>query len=376
MNEALKTIVVTEESQLKALAADWDNLIVDSRAFSPMLSYAWISSFLNRRVRTNNHWACICAYRGDQLCGVLPLVFASTKRFGLEYEVASSPHDSTTPNSDIIVADGEDPAIIRHLIDTVFEKFPRVQILRISGVTDLSNALRILPTRHPHELKTIGEGCYVPVPSDFDAFRASLSKNFRSNLNKARNHARRAGTVTFDLDSSSANRAAFLDEFMEIEAANWKGDSGSAIKMSSELVSWYTTLVNRLEETGLLEWQTMRIDDDYAAANLCIRSPRKVFLWKLGYKESYSKCSPGNLLLEHVISTESERGELESLELLTSYSWYEKWNMQARSLKSLSLFRRGPKGRLLHAASRIREWLKSRRKTDDERPLRHSGPPG
>lgn len=364
--------MVSDESQLQALASDWDQLIRNSRAFSPMLTYAWVSSFFQQRVRSGRRWACLCAYRDEKLCGLLPLVLGNVNQLGIEFETASYPHDDTTPHGDIIVRDDEGPDTVRELIDRAFEMFPQVQMLRISGVSEFSNVLRALPTGQLYQLRTTGEGCYLPVPDDFDTFRGSLSKNFRSNLNKARNHARRAGMVTFEIDNSSAGRATFLDQFMEIEAANWKGEGGSAIKMSNELAKWYEMLIPRLEESGFLEWQTLRIEDEFVAANMCIRTPRKVFLWKLGYRDSYAKCSPGSLLLQHVVASEADRGELNSIELLTSYNWYNNWNMLARSHQAITFFRRGPKGRFLSVASRIQEWLKSQRAGTPARADRHS----
>ena len=371
MTENLKTVAITDEDQLQAIAADWDRLLHNSKAFSPMITYAWISTYFSLRVRPGNRWVCLCAYRRDELAGVLPLLISSSKRFGLTFDLADYPHDATTLNGDVIVHDDDADDVVRELIDQAFALFPAVQMVRIRGVSDFSNVHRALPGRYIYECATTGEGAYLPIPASFDEFRASLSKNFRSNLNKARNHSKRAGAVSFAVDSTSENRAEFLEEFMDIEAANWKGDSGSAIKMSSELRQWYGTLLPRLEASGMLEWQTMRIDESYAAANMCIRTPRKVFLWKLGYDNAFNKCSPGSLLLEHVIETESEKGQLESIELLTSYRWYDNWKMATRPTQSVSFFRRSAKGRLLHLASQLRSWLQQKRKGED-RPNRHA----
>ena len=371
MTENFRITAVSDQSTLQNLADDWDQLVRDSRSFSPMLTHAWISSYIQRRIRPRQRWTCLCAHRGDRLVGVLPLVLTPARRFGIKFEIASYPHDDTTPHGDVIVHDDEDADLIRALVDKAFELFPKAQMLRIGGLTDDSNVHRALPVGRSYQLVTTGEGCFLPVPEAFDTFRGTLSKNFRSNLNKARNHARRAGTVTFNIDNTSANRSAFLDQFMEIEAANWKGEEGSAIKASDDLQKWYATLIPRLEESGFLEWQTLCIDDEFVAANMCIRTPRKVFLWKLGYRDSYAKCSPGSLLLQHVIETEAERETLDSIELLTSYNWYSNWNMLARPHQSITFFRRGPKARFLSLASRLRAWLKSRRGGKRERVNRH-----
>ena len=289
----------------------------------------------------------------------------------MKYLSGAFPFDDSTPHGDVVVHEDEDPEVIRELVNAAFESFPDLQTLRFNGISDYSAVHRVLPGDFVYELRSSGEGSYLPVPEDFDAYRSALSKNFRSNLNKARNHARRAGEVSFNIDNTTPGRASFLDEFMDIEAANWKGEKGSAIKASTDLSKWYATLVPALEKSGLLEWQSMRIDNETIAANLCIRTPRKVFLWKLGYKDAFSKCSPGSLLLQHVIETASNDGNLDSIELLTSYAWYDNWNMQAHHFQSLTFFRNGLKGRLLCVASRLKTRLRSHRRGKRKRAGRH-----
>ena len=105
MTESLRIVAISDESELQALASDWDQLIRTSRAFSPMLTYAWVSSFFQQRVRSGRRWACLCAYRDEKLVGLLPLVLGNVSQLGMEFETASYPHDDTTPHGDIIVHD-------------------------------------------------------------------------------------------------------------------------------------------------------------------------------------------------------------------------------------------------------------------------------
>ena len=172
MTENLKTVAITDEDQLQAIAADWDRLLHNSKAFSPMITYAWISTYFSLRVRPRRSWVCLCAYRGDQLCGVLPLLISSSKRFGLTFDLADYPHDATTLNGDVIVHDDDEDDVVRELIDQAFALFPAVQMVRIRGVSDFSNVHRALPGRYIYECATTGEGAYLPIPAEFDEFRA------------------------------------------------------------------------------------------------------------------------------------------------------------------------------------------------------------
>ena len=101
MSQPIRIAVVSDESALQQLGADWDRLISESGAFSPMLSYAWVGAFLARRLRPGQRWACLCAYRDETLCGVLPLVLGPRKQMGVKYTSGAFPFDDSTPHADI-----------------------------------------------------------------------------------------------------------------------------------------------------------------------------------------------------------------------------------------------------------------------------------
>ena len=66
--------VVMSLDQLGEHAEAWDRLAMASADRLPMLSHAWVSSFLEHRTVDGSPWQCFFAYEGAELVGVLPLV--------------------------------------------------------------------------------------------------------------------------------------------------------------------------------------------------------------------------------------------------------------------------------------------------------------
>lgn len=125
-----------------------------------------------------------------------------------------------------------------------------------------------------------------------------------------------------------------------------EGEAGSAIASSPRLTAFYSSLVRRLRGCQWLEWQFMHGDGRVLAGNLAIRMPHSVILWKLGYNDDYSRCAPGNMLMEQVLKRAAEQGSPAIIDLTTDQPWYDNWGMERRPFYT-ARFYFGVKGRLL-----------------------------
>ncbi len=60
--------------ELAPHANAWDALALAAPEQLPMLSHAWVASFLEHQLQAGQAWRCLFAYAGDDLIGVLPVV--------------------------------------------------------------------------------------------------------------------------------------------------------------------------------------------------------------------------------------------------------------------------------------------------------------
>jgi CelD/BcsL family acetyltransferase involved in cellulose biosynthesis len=348
----LQVRVVDQLADLAAHEGDWNRLVEQHPRALPFSSYAWMATFFEHRLRPGERWICVLAWRGGELAGVLPLVVRRAGAFPGAGLVAATPEDEHTICVDLLARHGLEGAVAPALLKGAFEALPgcrRIEFSRLPTDSATVELAREGGLRCPTILSFAAMGAYLPVEGDFAAYRGSLSRNFRNNISKAANKLGKSGKAEWIFHTGAEAREQDLRDFVAVEAANWKGDSGTAIGRSPELVAFYSALCRRLATAGWLQWQLLRLDDRLIAGNLTTVIGRRMLVWKLGYDESVSKLSPGTLLLERVVQRSFEQhgatgGEIN---LLTNYPWYDNWEMRRRRYETLQVYRPGLAGHLL-----------------------------
>src|SRR4029079_14801308 len=125
-----------------------------------------------------------------------------------------------------------------------------------------------------------------------------LSSNWRSSLRRGRRKAEELGSVHFQVTAPKPSELPkMLSEMFRVEAANWKGKKGSALLNDSHRRQFYEQYAGTACEKGILRMGFMTIEGRIVATQLAVESRGGFWLLKVGYDETYAKCSPGNLLL-------------------------------------------------------------------------------
>lgn len=359
----LDVVVVRALDALAEHAAQWNRLAYESPQQSPMLSWAWISSYFEHRLLPGESWACVLAHDGDRLVGVLPLVVSPRRVPGLGGPVLRTPYDPHTISIEPVVAASRAGEVVPALVEAAARTLPGWFQLELERIPETSPVLAVLESGAAPGVfikERRGVGAFLPVPPRFDEYRASLSRNFRNNLNKARNKLRKlSGAQTTFLAGTDATPAE-LPRLMAVEGAGWKGKAGTAIRESPDLIAFYTTLTRRLSQAGWLEWHFLEAEGKVLAGNLAVRLERSLLVWKLGYDEAYARYSPGSLLFEQLVERACLAGDVATIDLMTDWAWYDNWNMQKRQTFDLYLYARRPSPLLLgYAPRRARAYLRT-----------------
>ena len=312
----------------------WNSLAARSPQQLPMLSHAWTATYLEKALPPGSRWACFFAYRGPTLVAVLPVVTRQVTRLGVSALALRTPRDDHTQIGDLLFASIDDLDAVPAVLSVLGEEFPNVAYLEINRFPETSplfEALRGNAPLGPHTWRDDSLGAYLPIPREFASYRNSLSRNFRNNLNKARNKVATLRGVELRFTGARTTSQEDFSEFLNAEASGWKGQAGSAIAKSPQLVEFYVTLVRHLGEVGWLEWQFLTGDGCTLAANLAIRMPKSLVIWKLGYNDAYSRCSPGSVLFEELVKHEVATQEIKEINLTTNQPWYDNWEMRRRT---------------------------------------------
>ncbi len=344
-------VKVTDDIDMLAAHADaWDELATVGSQRLPMLSHAWVSSYLRHRLRTGERWLCALATDGERLVGVFPVLVRPHPLAGRRCPYLIGLVDDHTRSGDALVAPGNEQAVIPAMVTALLHAEPHPCALAFGGVRDGSptlialgacvDDLMVLPRRHT-------AGSLIRPEGRFEDFRAGLSPNFKGNLRKARNKLTELPDVESVFVVGAEATEAGLDWFLPLEASGWKGGRGTAIAMSAPLESFYRELCRLLAERGWLEWHQLRTGGKAIAGHLAIRLGDSVSLIKIAYDEDYSRYAPVKHLIERCIERTFEDDGVHQLNCLTDMPWHRNWQMVQDQYRDLWLFPRSLPGLLL-----------------------------
>ncbi len=342
----LRLIDVRSATDLASHAPAWRELLLQSPAASPMVSYPQISAFFEMLVPPSETWCCLFAYEGDQLIGVFPLIAASSVgALGFSILFLKTPYDVLhTSGVDCLTLPGRED-VIEVFVDYL-SRIPRTwPLIRMRELPEGSTSM-IYQNRPDRKLRSItkpaGAENHIEVPASYEAYHAGFSSNFRRQLKRGARKLDEQANVRFSCRDDSRSDRDNVKRFEEIETSGWKGEEQFTLKAVEGSTGFFTLAAERFREQGWMEWNFIEIGDRTIAVHYAIRIKRTVFLLKICYDDEFSACSPGNLLLEKAVQHAIKAGDVDVINCVADCAWHKNWNMTRHELHDLFILPKIP----------------------------------
>jgi len=195
---------------------------------------------------------------------------------------------------------------------------------------------------------------------------AQFSTRRRSDFRRAVRKAEAMGIVSYELRAPAQEEFdALFDEAAAVELKSWKREACSAIVSDLAKEAFHRAWFRSACVDGTLRIGFMRIDGQAVAMQLAMVWRGRFWLFKIGYDEAYSKCSPGTLLMHYAI-LQATKQRLKSFEFLGNVeSWIsELWTQDNSPCSHVRTYRFGPRGLaafLADAAAKLRSTVAPRK---------------
>ena len=155
--------------------------------------------------------------------------------------------------------------------------------------------------------KRFERAALVRRPDD-DYVRSTLgSKHFRDLGRRRRKLEREVGDITF-VERAGDPRA--VDDFLELEVAGWKGNTGTALACGPG-AEFFRMICRGFAEAGRLQMFAMQAADRTVAIQSSLIAGDGLFCFKIAYDESLKSFSPGTQLMVETASEFHRRSELQ-----------------------------------------------------------------
>jgi CelD/BcsL family acetyltransferase involved in cellulose biosynthesis len=302
---------------LHSLADSWDRLAVGSG--SPLHHYAWISA-CTEPATPQSELRVVVVGDLEQPQAIAPLLLRRRGVPRLEFPL---PRGLPEP-MDLIHKDADGAAkltlgLARLGLPLFLERVP-TESATLSALKQSwrgSGAIICRPALGRPSLVLDAKWAEAEPP---------LTSRRRSDLRRARRRAEALGPVSSDIVCPEPERLdQLLDEVFRVEAAGWKGRDGSALATDSAMGDHFRRYAAAASRAGVLRLCFLRIGDEIVAVQFAIESEDRFWLLKIGYDETFARCSPGMLLIAETVRYAAQRG-LRSYEFLGSpEAWIEPW---------------------------------------------------
>ena len=188
------------------------------------------------------------------------------------------------------------------------------------------------------------ESPFVDTTVPWDVYASGRDARWLRQLEKRRAQLQRTGELVLDIELGDSNLEALLEEGFRLEAAGWKGESGTAVLSKATTRQFYWDVARWAARNGLLRLAFLRLDGRAIGFDFCLEDDRRHYFIKTGFDPALKPQAPGLILRHDMIRRAFDLG-LESYELLGGAESYKlAWTSDVRRRYRALAFRRSPVG--------------------------------
>ena len=287
--------------ELGAVAAEWAALA--ARALEPNVFYepafARAAAVFGKEVGAGLVWS-----RGSpaRLLGVFPARIERA-RYGVPLPVLAGWTHAYAPLGVPLVDREGSEAIVAGWLDHVasdadLPKFVLLPYLPIEN--PFAQALDEAVTRRGGQAVSFARhqrALLAPGPDRADYLDRAIAGKRRKKMRWQRKRLADHGAV---ITTSTGERAAVakgFDDFIALEAAGWKGRSGTALRDHPDVRQFIQNAIGALADEGKVRLARLFVDTRPIAVFVTLTSGATAWCWKIAYDENFAHASPGVQLL-------------------------------------------------------------------------------
>ena len=219
-----------------------------------------------------------------------------------------------------------------------------------------------LVSEHDHESK------YLACGATYEDSIKNISSKFKRNNRRKRRNLEKLGTVTTTYYNKPVELKQAFEYFLDVEAANWKGQARTALRHDSDQLYFYRALLQEFSDTENYDdtrqfvIHTLNLNEAPIAAQLALLSGNTLYLLKIGYDAEYHAMAPGGLLLDETLKRFSGSPDVKYVSFITGAKWNDDWAPQVHKVYNHYIYNRTLKGFIAWLAEKSKSVL---------RPIKH-----
>lgn len=126
-----------------------------------------------------------------------------------------------------------------------------------------------------------------------DYLEHTINPKVRKELNRKRRRLGESAPLSHRVADDPAAMESLISQFLDIEAAGWKGRAGTAMRKNPQIRAFMERAILDLAAEGKAHGESLYVGEEPVAAAIMLRGGEAVWAWKIAYDERFSRYSPG-----------------------------------------------------------------------------------
>lgn len=348
----LRVVSIDTEPQFLDLRDKWNRLAESQRHRSLFFFHEWFQAAWEWR-KHDSTLAILCAYAGDAVVGVLPLVL-SIVRTGVfplrRLELLTVPD---TQLCDLMVAEEQTEAVVGAIVDELTRQRSRWDELRLDYLMEdalAGAALRDALWKHGFrsELRARGRNLSIALDTSWTDYYNTRSRSLKKANNLAASRLKKRGDIVVEwFEPGTRERDelnAALNAVTEISRCSWKRETGTTLDQAGP-GAFIRRLSELASQAGWLSIWTLKLNDQPLAMEYQLVYEGQVHALRADFDASCTDVSPGSYLSHHLLQELFKRG-LKRYYMGPGENAYKlRWSSNGDSLSQLVVFGQTLRGR-------------------------------
>ncbi|MDR2755068.1 MAG: GNAT family N-acetyltransferase [Planctomycetaceae bacterium] len=355
----MNTRLITTEEELISCKDSWNHLVREnSETNVPFFSWDWFyRAWLHFGKPARQQLAVVIVEDGDQLVGLLPLVFGSKKSTGITYRTLGFCNVGIIPrNTAYWLPDRNTDSVFQAITHQIFSVKQKWDVLELTNIPQET-------LFHNHWLKEHSGIAVIQtkgLSSPFAQFEGlTYDQYFSKYGNKDARRRFKRNTERFAAENKRWEMTIFesvndiqqgIDSALTVRKESWKGAFSN-----DAYIRFYRELFDELAHRHEVLIPILMLDDIPIAAEFITGCNDCYFLHTNDYDSRFRETSPGICLLHNVLITAFERHWKMFDFTGDDYDYKKDSNTGIRYHSTFQIFHTGFKSRFVYSAKTF--WL-------------------
>jgi CelD/BcsL family acetyltransferase involved in cellulose biosynthesis len=289
-SQSFKTEIIEDSTALARLIPQWEDLAANAVEPNPFYEH-WMLLPALECFAKRGEVAIAVLWRDGRLAALFP--FQRARRYkGLPVGAFSAwRHRHCLLCTPLVRAEGAAETLAA-LLAGLRGEAPLLELSYIQADGPFHAALTRAGAR-PYADNTYERALLVKGPEAESYIQESLSRHLRQELRRRERRLGERGKVTHTVMQPGDDLGRWVEEFLRLEAAGWKGREGSALACSEANRRFATEIFGAAFARGRLHMVGVDLDGRPLARCLSILAGEGSYAFKTAYDEEFARYSPG-----------------------------------------------------------------------------------